>query len=273
VTTTEALPLVSAAVLPHGLAAIPGFRERRADFSDVRKGMRNVARMVSSTNPETIVIASPHNMRIEGKMAVVRAENCAGALEEGERALSLSRKCDVELAISIYSAAAGKGLPVVSVNFGTDSGRESKMPLDWGTIVPLWFLPRKARVVLVTPSREIPWGDLVKMGECIGEACHHTAARVSFVASADQAHAHLKSGPYGFDEEADVYDSRVIRIVKEDKLEELLNMNRGLLARAKPDGFWQMLMLHGALRSAPLRLAFCSYACPTYYGMLSAAYL
>ncbi len=267
------MPLVSAAILPHGTAAIPGFREGNADFSDVTKGMRKAASLVASRNPRIVVIASPHNLRIEGKIGVVRTESCAGTLEEGEKRLSLSWKCDVRLADSILESAEKRGLPVVAVNFGTSSGPESRMPLDWGTMVPLWFLPRKVGIVLVTPSREIPWADLVAMGECVGEAARGAATRVAFVASADQGHAHKESGPYGFDRASEEYDAKVASLVRSDRLKGLLRFDPAFVERAKPDSLWQMLILHGALKGKGLKPACCSYSCPTYYGMLSAVYI
>jgi aromatic ring-opening dioxygenase LigB subunit len=267
------MPLVSAAILPHGGAAIPGFKEGKADFSEVRRGMKEAVGMVMSREPQTVVIASPHNMRVENNMAIVTAENYAGKLEEGSRKVTVARKCDVGLAKSIYAIATKRRMPVVAVNFGTSSGPESKMPLDWGTMVPLWFFPRRVKVVVVTPSREIPWKDLMKMGECIGQASRLTPTRVSFIASADQAHAHSKSGPYGYDEAADEYDSRIVKLVKRDRLGSLMRFEPALIERAKPDGFWQMLILMGALKGKGLEPSCYSYSCPTYYGMLSAAYV
>lgn len=267
------MPLVSAAILPHGTAAIPGFRKGRADFSEVTKGMKKTSSLVAGRNPQTIVIASPHNLRIRGRMAVVRTESCGGTLREGRKKLSLAWKCDVGLADSILELAEKRDLPVAAVDFGTSSGPESRMPLDWGTMVPLWFFPRKVRVVLVTPSREVPWGDLVALGECIGEASRRAATGVAFVASADQGHTHKKSGPYGYDEASEEYDAKVVSLVKSDRWKKLLRFDPAFVERAKPDSLWQMLVLFGALKGKGLKPAYCSYSCPTYYGMLSAAYL
>jgi aromatic ring-opening dioxygenase LigB subunit len=267
------MPLVSAAILPHGTAAVPGFKEGRADFSDVTRGMRRTASLVASRKPQTIVIVSPHNLRIGGKMAIVKTESLGGILEEGPKKVPLSWRCDTSLAGQIFESAEKRGLPVVAVNFGTSSGPESRMPLDWGTMVPLWFFPRKVKVVLITPSREIPWADLVAMGECVGEAARRAPGMVSFVASADQGHAHKKSGPYGFDKASEEYDEMVVSLVKSDRLKRLLKLDPEFVERAKPDSLWQMLILLGALKGKGLKPAFWNYSCPTYYGMLSAAYL
>ncbi len=108
---------------------------------------------------------------------------------------------------------ARRGLPVVGAHYGTTEGVTSDMPMDWGTLVPLWFMmPRcrkKPKIVIVTPSREIPLSKNFEFGQMIAEQAESNRnKRVVFVASADQAHAHKKNGPYGFNKQAKEYDGR-----------------------------------------------------------------
>ncbi len=74
------------------------------------------------------------------------------------------------------------------------------MPMDWGTLVPLWLFLKEnrlqARLVLVAPSREIPLRLNVEFGRAIAELAERERRRVVFVASADHAHAHRRAGPY-----------------------------------------------------------------------------
>ena len=53
---------------------------------------------------------------------------------------------------------------------------------------------------------------------------------------------------------------------------EVLVLDPGLVRDAKPDSYWQMLMLHGALRGQGWRGELLSYEAPTYFGMLCASY-
>lgn len=92
------------------------------------------------------------------------------------------------------------------------------------------------------------------------------------MASADQAHAHTEKGPYGFDPAADEYDRRIIDIVKEDKLEKLLDFDLKFVDKAKPDSLWQMLMLHGVRDVVSMKGQFLAYALPSYFGMMTASY-
>ena len=148
--------------------------------------------------------------------------------------------------------------------------------MDWGTLIPLWFLLRgtglRSRIVIVTPSRGIPLGQNFEFGKVVAEVAEDEKKRVAFVASADQAHAHKKDGPYGFDARAADYDRRVIKAVRENRLGSIVKMSPRLIEGAKPDSLWQMTMLAGALSVVPMVGELVSYQVPTYYGMLCASF-
>src|SRR5207247_568916 len=95
---------------------------------------------------------------------------------------------------------------------------------------------------------------------------------VALIASADHGHAHDPEGPYGFDPGAAEYDAHIVELVREHRLAELLQIDAGLVERAKADSFWQLLMLHGALGEDGWRGELLSYEAPTYFGMLCASY-
>jgi aromatic ring-opening dioxygenase LigB subunit len=143
------------------------------------------------------------------------------------------------------------------------------MPMDWGTLIPLWFLGRDARpVVVVSPARERSLDEHVVAGQAILEACE--ATRVAVVASADHGHAHDPEGPFGYDPASAEYDAGVVDLVSQNRLGELTSLAE-LVTPASADSLWQMLVLHGALASG-FHVELLSYERPTYFGMLCAAF-
>jgi len=128
------------------------------------------------------------------------------------------------------------------------------------------------KMVMVTPSREIPLQNLVRFGSVIAEAAEKCKHRVAFVASADQAHTHNKKGPYGFHKDSAKFDQLVVDAVKENKVESILKLDPQLVENAKPDSIWQMSILVGILKRVPMKGKLVSYQAPTYFGMLSAMY-
>jgi aromatic ring-opening dioxygenase LigB subunit len=271
------LPIVYACIAPHGDELIPRIAgKNRRLAAESTKGMRKLASEMKDARPDTIVIASPHNLRLTKKIGVVVAENSSGKVGSRGAEISLRAKCDVEFARELVTASEQANLPVVGANYGTISGPLSNMAMDWGTLIPLWFFLKlnhlKSRIVIVTPSREIPLEQNFRFGVKVGEVGEVSKKRVAFVASADQAHAHNKKGPYGFSRSASQYDRLVVKAVERGRLSDILRFDSEMVEEAKPDSLWQMAMLAGVLKSVRMEGRLYSYQVPTYFGMLCAGY-
>jgi aromatic ring-opening dioxygenase LigB subunit len=79
------------------------------------------------------------------------------------------------------------------------------MPLDWGALIPLWFM--RAPAVVVSPSAPPRTRSM-----CAGAALARATGdrRVALIASADHGHGHTRTGPYGFAAESAPYDARIV---------------------------------------------------------------
>ena len=271
------MPLVYACIAPHGGEIVPALAGNKLrKFMPTRRGMQALAIEMKRARPDTIVIASPHNLRLHRHIGVVTAENSSGRAAEGKREIRYRAKCDTRLAQELVEEAERKGLPVVGATFGVYEGPLSDLAMDWGTLIPLWFFLRgtglRSRIVIVTPSRGIPLSQNFEFVMVVGEVAERGKKRVAFVASADQAHAHRKSGPYGYSPKAEEYDRRVAQAIERDELSSVMQMKPDFVDAAKPDSLWQMTMLAGVISSVPMDGRVLSYQAPTYYGMLCASY-
>ena len=268
--------ILHACIAPHGAEIIPQLAgDRLRAFSETRRGMETLAAGIKDHKIDTIVIATPHSLRLRRHIGVVITEFTEGTLRTDSGSVQIRYTCNRVLAEEILKEAEEAKLPVVGVNYGTADGEASCMSMDWGTLIPLWFLgnePRKLKVVIVTPSREIPLENLVRLGKVIARAAGKSKIRTSFVASADQAHTHNKKGPYGFHPDAARFDKLVVDAAKENNLKRLLRLDQKLVENAKPDSIWQMAILIGVLDQVPMKGTFVSYQAPTYFGMLCASY-
>ncbi|HEX9431144.1 MAG TPA: hypothetical protein VF944_12275 [Candidatus Bathyarchaeia archaeon] len=93
-----------------------------------------------------------------------------------------------------------------------------------------------------------------------------------FIASADQAHAHKKSGPYGYHRSAAKYDEYVSRAIQKNRIESISRLSKRFVDDAKPDSLWQMAILAGLTKVVKMRGNLLSYEVPTYYGMICASF-
>jgi len=274
------MTLVYACIAPHGGEVIPELSSKSVlrMFEQTREAMRVLARRISEARPQTVIVASPHNLRLLSKIAVVTSENSSGTLKgSSNRSVALRARCDVEFAKTVVVQSEKAGLPAVGANYGTATGSSSDMPMDWGTLIPLWFLLKeqrlKSKILIVGPSREIPLRTNFDFGRLLGRLMNRDKKRkFAFIASADQAHAHSRSGPYGFNPAASKYDDFVLNAIRYNKLKRILKLKPSFIEAAKPDSPWQMVMLAGINEVVPLRSELLSYQVPSYYGMACAGF-
>jgi aromatic ring-opening dioxygenase LigB subunit len=223
------------AIAPHGDVE---------DIPELLAGMQELGRRCTS---DTAVVVTPHNVHVEGHFAVGTAAHV------GEHAI------DRDLADAIVEHARADRLPILRVSYGGNDPAQAELPLDWGTEVPLNFVKAK-QVVVVTPARDRPLAEHVRLGAAIAKAAG--GRDVALIASADHGHAHDPEGPYGFHPAAERYDRRFLELLKGEPLDFRPLVD--LVDDAKADSLWQLLVLQGAVGGRAELLA---YAVRSYYGM------
>jgi aromatic ring-opening dioxygenase LigB subunit len=269
--------LVVAAIAPHGGIAVAELcDESELDVAaGTRAGLEELGRRFDAAGPDTVVVLTPHNVHVEGSLAVIVAGRLEGVVGEGTREIELGSEVDVELSLGLLGDLAGAGIPATAVSYGGNRPAEATMPMDWGALIPLWFMGGRGehppRVVLVSPARDLPARLHVDAGRVIAERAAASGKRVALIASADHGHAHDPSGPYGFDPASAVYDRQIVELVRDNRLARLLDIDPDFVATAQADSWWQMLVLHGAVGDG-FDVELLSYEAPTYFGMLCAAF-
>ncbi len=269
------MSVVFAAIAPHGGIAVPEAvaPEAAAPAAAITGALRELGSRFRKTRPQTVVVFTPHNVHVDGHLAVIVAGRVGGGLEGSREAVALELETDRELALAHLQELRASGLPALGVSYGSNDPGSAVMPMDWAVLIPLWFMARSAasapRLVVVSPARELGPQAHVEAGRALARAIAASGRRAAVVASADHGHAHRAEGPFGFDPAAAEYDRRVLEILRSGNLEALLEFEPGFVDSAKADSWWQMLMLLGTL-GTPAKVDVLAYAAPTYFGMLCA---
>lgn len=281
VTANKAGGLVFAAIAPHGGMVVPELAgQDQALAAKTRTAMEDLGRRMAAARPETIVVITPHGVRVDKMIGISLTEYAFGELDSEDPAvpghIELSLQIDRDLAFAIAVQANEADVPVALMGYGSSSGEASCLPLDWGALIPLWFMGGRAtpppEVVVITPTRQLPLAQLITFGRSLAEAAAASGKRVGLIASSDLGHAHQRHGPYGYDPASARFDKLVAEAVADEDLTRLLDLKPHFIEAAKPDGLWQIVMLHGALGYTPMHGELLSYEAPTYFGMLCAAY-
>ncbi len=274
--------LIFACIAPHGSMIIPLLGEKGAEKAlATRAAMEELGRRVAATQPETLVIITPHGHRVDGCFSLLNNRRVQGTLgpepESNGNSFTLTFEVDRELNAAIIKEAHVLDVPVSRVYFAVDDDTAFYMPLDWGALVPLWFLGVPInplpKVVIACPDRnKLSWGLSAPFGLSIRKAAEKLNRRIVFIASADLGHAHDAKGPYGYDIASKEFDTALIDAVKAQDLARLLEFDLDWLKRASTDSYGQILNLYGAIRGTNFRGEVLSYEVPTYFGMMCVAY-
>lgn len=267
--------LVFAAIAPHGTLAVPEAPPAAIEGAEgTQRAMEELGLRWAAARPDATVVFTPHNVHVDGHFAVATATAAAGTLADWDApGVTLEVPLDRSLALRVLETLREDGLPAVGVSYGGNDPSQAVLPLDWGALIPLWFMggrsDPKVPAVVVSPARDLSLHEHVRAGAAVARAAE--GRRVALVASADHGHAHDPDGPYGFDSASAEYDARIVEIVSGNRLDGLLELDPAHVDAAKADSWWQLLMLHGALGD-DWKGELLSYEAPTYFGMLCAAY-
>jgi aromatic ring-opening dioxygenase LigB subunit len=267
------MTLIYACIAPHAGDLIP---ETAVDGNNValtRRSMQQMGAYLESLDPEIIAIVDPHGFRVQNALSISIAER---AVAEWSPEVKLDFSMDSELANSIADRAMELNVPVVRYMYGSSGGPDCFVPLDWGAVVPLYFMGHryrsKPRIVQISPMRLLPNQIHYDFGRALGDVLRESDKRVALIASADQGHAHHAQGPYGYDPASAEYDAWMQEVIQSNRLDRLLTVDPALLEHCKPDSLWPTLVLAGALKENPMQARFLSYEVNVYFGILCAEF-
>lgn len=267
------MSLIYACIAPHAGDLIPETISDLNIVKQTRQSMYEMGEHLQALNPEVIVIANPHGFRVQNAMSISITER---AMADWSPDVKLDFEMDSAFANAIADQADEMHVPIVRYIYGASGGPDCFIPLDWGAVVPLYFMGHrftpKPKLVHLSPMRLLPFETHYEFGRAIGRTIKESKARIAFIASADQGHAHDANGPYGFDPAAAKYDAWMQDVIRANRLESLLSADPGLVEDGKPDSLWPTLILAGVLNENPMAAHFLSYEVNVYFGILCAEF-
>ncbi len=155
--------IVFAAIAPHGAPALDD------PEGETRRGFEELARRFDAAGPEATIVLTPHGLLVEGHFGVALSGRYEGDVSEwSDSGIELAVSGDPVLARECLDGLRADGLPAVGFTFGSSLADTATMPLDWGALIPLWFLGGdRVPAVVVTPSRDLPIREHVRAGAAL----------------------------------------------------------------------------------------------------------
>src|SRR2546425_12070361 len=168
------MALVFACIAPHGSIAIPEAKptDRPSLANATTTGMQELARRFTVAAPDVSIVLTPHNIHVEGAMAVIDAAAVSGDLGQWGSPIALRIPIDRELSLSVRDAIREDGIPVVAVSYGANDPASAVFPMDWARLVPAHFMGGRSDpqvpVAVVAPARDLRDDAHVRAGQAIG---------------------------------------------------------------------------------------------------------
>src|SRR4051794_34001714 len=130
------MPLVFAAIAPHGFPLIPDLSEDAGGALETRAAMEELGRRAVAADIEALVIAGPHGVRVEGAICLADTARAAGTLAWQGRQVELNVPVDGSLTDDIVAKAEERGIPIALAGYGGKRRGQGGVPLRLGNFYP-----------------------------------------------------------------------------------------------------------------------------------------
>jgi len=242
--------LTAAGLFPHPPIMVPeiGGKETKK-IQQTMDAVRKSMKLIMETDPETVVVMSPHNLCLPSGPAIFIKENLAGDLMYfGHPEVSVEFSVDQELAEAVMKEAEPV-IPLFRMDEAAAKKFGRKIEIDWGMFVPMYFLKKaafKGNVLLFSPC--FTNYDMNKvLGEIVTNCAEKLGRRIAIVASGDLSHRLTKDSPNGYSPDGIVFDRGVMKALEGKTMEPLLTMTDDFIERIGMCGLPSVYFLFGAL--------------------------
>lgn len=236
--------IVGAFMVPHPPLIVPEVgKGEEKKIQDTIDAYHKVAGKIGELMPETIVLISPHQIMYADYFHISPgrgAKGDFGQFRAGKVKLEVSY--DTQFVEKLCALADRGHLPA-----GTLGERDKS--LDHGTMVPLFFVEqywKNYQLVRIGLSG-LPLIRHYELGQCIQRTAEKLDKRTVLIGSGDLSHRLKEDGPYGYQAEGPIYDSRVMDVMEKGAFGELLEFPEDFCEKAGECGHRSFTVMAGAL--------------------------
>ena len=302
----------AAVVLPHGdFAYDPSFAKGAAERTAaqaIAKASRDAGKWInhvfSGATNYTMFLSTPHGIALSNDFGIYLGSTASGFADIGNDVPNATKyrvrlppiPLASQLANSLLVNLRGENVSGIK----TSADDSIAMPLEWGEIIPLSFLPSSDRSNYGQHCRYLIWSfplrrldeaerygadmvqELLRNGALIGRWMDQQVAQtpMAVLISSDLSHTHRPDGPYGYSYTSQPFDDSIAHWASDPcrHASSLLELATKLQPTALSCGYTGLVLLHGMLcrDDAEMKDEWMSNVLDihnvTYYGMMAATF-
>jgi AmmeMemoRadiSam system protein B len=266
-----AVSLLMAGFSPHPPLAIPEIgRDSLKEVSDTINSLKELGREVVESDPELLITISPHGTVMRESISIIDEDFVSGDFREfGFRNINMEMKVDTHFIDLLKKNATREGFHTISLK-DRDGTR-----LDHGVLVPLYYLIQAGlKDIPIVPINMAFWDyhELYNFGKIINETIEEDNINAVVIASGDLSHRLKPGAPAGYDKNAEEFDRKLVELIKNNELDKIKDMDKGLIHRAGECGHRPMVILTGILSDHKVKPELKSYEGPFGVGYAVATF-
>jgi AmmeMemoRadiSam system protein B len=235
--------IVFAGIAPHPPLLVPEVGGTRIEqVADSQRALREFSRRLIDSDPDTVVVVSPHSP-LDPRVFTARSTNqLAGDFREFYApAVRLTFPNDLEMVDAIKQAAAAEGVELRLL--------DRDYPLDHGALVPLYYLHEagwRGPIVVIGFTHQSNEKHLA-FGRAIARAGGAISRRLAVLASGDLSHRLIVDGPYEYEPTAHLFDEQIVDAIARGDSSSVINIDPDLRNRAGECGYRSIVIALGTV--------------------------
>lgn len=262
--------ILSAYLCPHPPVLIPEIgRGEEKKVQETINSFRKISKEIRELSPTTIVVITPHGPLFRDAIAIGYEKELKGNLKNfGCPDVSISKSNNIPLVDKIVEKALQEGSYCVKLNRKNATNYGVSTDLDHGVQVPLYFIEKEYtdyKLVHLTYGLLSP-EDLYKFGTLLQECLEESNEKAVIIASGDLSHKLTNDGPYNYNSAGPQFDSLLMKLLKEEKYQEIIAIDKSLSEEAGECGLRSIQIMLGALDGFRTKSDILSYEGPLGVG-------
>ncbi len=239
------MPIRLAAIVPHPIILIPSIgKENLFQLEKTQNFYQKIGEEIRQNKIKSIFIISSHGKAENDFFSLDAAKEFSINFEEfGDFSSNSSVGGDLDLTQNIREEM--ETIVGIKTNY--------KKVLDFGCGVPLF------RLCLDKDTEVSPFHTSGKtitehffVGEKIGQILKKEKRKIAIIASGDLSPRLTKNSPAGYSPKGAKFDQRLIELLQNKKIEEIINFDEATISEAGPCGLKPIAVLLGILSSAEI---------------------
>ena len=260
------MSIIFSAIVPHPPILIPTIgKDNLRQLSATSGSYFKLEQDLYASQPETIVIISPHGPLQESAFSMNLSPSFAGDFEDfGDMATKFNLSGDVGLAHRIKEKMESLA-PLQLV---------SETKLDHGVSVPLYLLTQHLPKIKIIPLyySGLDLTAHYNIGQMIKNELLSSKTRVAVIASGDLSHRLTKDAPAGYSPKGKKFDKKLIDNLLNKQTGEIIKFDHSFIADAGECGLKSIVILLGILDGIKYEPRLLSYEAPFGVGYLTMSF-